>query len=666
MWKLLMLAAILANTHFANSETCGANATYVDCPAAQCRPKTCAAVGFPIACPALAEDGNCPGEPGCICDVGYVKNDKGVCILATKCPSCGGDKNARSGCGVNCNKHCSDIGQGPKACILICYSNSCDCKDGFYLNSKGKCVKPDQCDTQPKCPENEEFSNCTNGGCDARNCSQLGNPVPCVKLDPDACKKGCVCANGYLRTDNGSCILKSQCPSCGGDKNAQAGCGINCNKHCSDIGQEPKACIKLCRVNACDCKDGYYLNDDGKCVKPEKCTQTTPPTNSTNCSTGYCKDDDPQDCLTTGNIDFTLDFLHQAIKINSGKSIVMSPFSVLFPLAQLALATDCGESFNQLMSALNLNNKDQIRKIFPALLSLVQAQQQVILDLEAKTYVSNNAVLTNTFEDDSVDVFGSKAETLDFSDTQNAADTINDWVDEVTNGLIQDLVSPNMFSKYTRIVLINAIYFLGNWETQFNPNLTHTQDFYITKDDTVPVEIMFRKGSYKYANSSSLDAEILEIPYKGGNFSYVLFLPNEIDGYATVAEKIKDTDVLNAELNSLSYETCQLYLPRHNITTTLDLTDILEKLNITDIFDSSKSGLTGILDSTENLSVTSAIQKANIRVNEVGTEAAAANAFVVGTTSVILNQIVVKADHPFLFLLMMNKNPLFCGIYAGN
>nr|WDD44670.1 zonadhesin 2 [Ephestia kuehniella] len=940
MWKLLLLAAILANTHFVASglsssqsssssssssssqsssfsEKCAANETYVDCPAAQCRPMTCSQVGFPVACPALAED-DCPGNPGCICDAGYVWNDKGVCIPATECPSCGGDKNARFGCGVNCNKHCSDIGVEPKACILICYTNRCDCKDGFYLNSKGKCVKPDQCDTKPTCPKHEVFSNCTNGDCEAQNCSQLGYPVPCVKINPDECQKGCVCDEGYLRAENGTCIPKSQCPSCGGDENAQAGCGVNCNRHCSDIGEEPKACIEICYENACDCKDGFYLNSDGKCVKPDQCnkrpscpknevfsnctnggcdarncsqlgypvpcvkldpasckkgcvcaegylrdakgtcilkskcptcggdpnaqsgcgvncgkhcstkprpclkickvnacdckdgfvfddninkcvkrkdctptcevnevysnctnggaacsvrncsqlgfpiafscpkidpatckkgclcangylradngtciprnecpscggdpnaksgcgvhcgntcatyrskpvacplicqlngcdckpnyvydsntkkcvlpkdcTQTPPATNTTDVSTGYCTEDDTQDCLTSGNIDFTLDFLHQVIKVNSGKSIVMSPFSVLFPLAELALATNPGESFLQLMSALHLNTKDQIRNVFPALISLVQAQKEVVLDLAAKTYVSDNAQLNKTFEDDSVQVFDSKAETLDFTDTKKAADTINNWVDEITKGLIQDLVSPNMFSEYTRIVLVNAIYFLGNWETQFNPNYTSTQDFHITEDKTVPVQMMFRNGSFKYADSSSLGTKILEIPYKGGNFSYVLFLPDEIDGYTTVAEKIKDSDVLNEALDSLSYSTCELYLPRHNITTTIDLTDILAKLNITDIFDSEQSDLSGILDNNEKLSVTSAIHKANIGVNEIGTEAAAATGLV-GTATAIINQIVVRADHPFLFLLMLNRNPLFCGVYAGN
>ncbi|KAL0840527.1 hypothetical protein ABMA28_015746 [Loxostege sticticalis] len=63
----------------------------------------------------------------------------------------------------------------------------------------------------PTCKANEVYSDCVNGGCDARNCSQLGKPVPCVKIRPEACVKGCVCGDGYLRADNGTCIPVKEC-----------------------------------------------------------------------------------------------------------------------------------------------------------------------------------------------------------------------------------------------------------------------------------------------------------------------------------------------------------------------------------------------------------------------------------------------------------------------
>lgn len=65
----------------------------------------------------------------------------------------------------------------------------------------------------PPCGENEEFSLCMNGGCGPRLCSQLGQPIRCVKIDPAYCKKGCVCIDGYLRNKHGICVKKEQCDS---------------------------------------------------------------------------------------------------------------------------------------------------------------------------------------------------------------------------------------------------------------------------------------------------------------------------------------------------------------------------------------------------------------------------------------------------------------------
>lgn len=61
------------------------------------------------------------------------------------------------------------------------------------------------------CGDNEVFSECINGGCGPKNCSQLGKDVPCVKLDPKSCIKGCLCKERYLRDKNGVCVPESEC-----------------------------------------------------------------------------------------------------------------------------------------------------------------------------------------------------------------------------------------------------------------------------------------------------------------------------------------------------------------------------------------------------------------------------------------------------------------------
>ncbi|CAH1644195.1 unnamed protein product [Spodoptera littoralis] len=317
---------------------CPKHERFVDCPPAVCAPQNCTQLGFPIECPDYSDSG-CPVPPGCICEHDYVRNSKGKCVHKSKCPSCGGDPNAQAGCGVNCGKLCPNQYPKPIPCPKICYPNACACKEGFvYDNNTKQCVDPEDC--TPPCGDNEEFSSCINGGCGPRNCSQLGQPIRCVKINPDYCKKGCVCKDGFLRAKNGTCVPKDQCdnlkcgenempvdcppavcapqkcselgfpvacpdfvdgqcpvppgcickenyvrndegkcipkedcPSCGGDPNAVSGCGVNCGKICPNHNRTDMACSDICEYNGCDCRKGYvYDQYQEKCVKRKNCT----------------------------------------------------------------------------------------------------------------------------------------------------------------------------------------------------------------------------------------------------------------------------------------------------------------------------------------------------------------------------------------------------------
>ncbi|NXS03654.1 SPB6 protein, partial [Oxylabes madagascariensis] len=58
---------------------------------------------------------------------------------------------------------------------------------------------------------------------------------------------------------------------------------------------------------------------------------------------------------------------------------------------------------------------------------------------------------------------------------------INGWVEERTEGKIQNLLAEGILNSLTRLVLVNAIYFKGNWEEQFNKERTRERPFQISK-----------------------------------------------------------------------------------------------------------------------------------------------------------------------------------------
>jgi len=250
---------------------------------------------------------------------------------------------------------------------------------------------------------------------------------------------------------------------------------------------------------------------------------------------------------------------------------------------------------------------------------------------------------------------------------------MNKWVEETTQGRIQDLIPEGYVDYSTKASIVNAAYFKGQWQSQFKPKDTKFGNFYITRDQIRMVKFMVQKGSFNYYVSEELQAHVLEMPYEGDHVSMVVILPPWKDDSLQETVKRMTPETLQGVMGEIQtgfykVEKLDVLLPKFSISGDLELLQPLSSLGINSLF-GGRSNLTGFMDqygdSEDSISLDSAKHKSFIEVNEEGSEAAAATALLGFRSARPLFHSEFKADHPFLFLIYDKQvdTILFFGVY---
>jgi serpin B len=227
---------------------------------------------------------------------------------------------------------------------------------------------------------------------------------------------------------------------------------------------------------------------------------------------------------------------------------------------------------------------------------------------------------------------------------------INAWVEDKTRDRIENLIPPGGVDPVTTLVLVNAVYFKGQWESKFSEDATTDATFHgESGDETVPM--MFRKGDYRYLDAEF--AQVLEMPYAGGDVSMVVVLPKtETPINLRTLEGELTTATLSEWHHAMSEKEIKVYFPRFEMTWgTADISGDLEALGMKTAF-SSRADFSGMSD-LGDLFIGPVFHKAFVAVNEEGTEAAAATAVVMKRLAIEFTP-EFRADHPFMFVIRDN------------
>jgi len=250
--------------------------------------------------------------------------------------------------------------------------------------------------------------------------------------------------------------------------------------------------------------------------------------------------------------------------------------------------------------------------------------------------------------------YGAPLEATDFKNAfEPARGRINGWVEEQTEKRIKDLLPVGALDNQTRLVLVNAIYFLADWADQFEKNATRDEPFNVSAAAPKKTPTMHRTGQMRLAQADGV--KVLELPYKGGDTAMMVVLPDRADGLAAVEQSLSAAK-LEAWTRALAPENVALSLPRFEVSPpTLEMGAKLVELGMPNAFDRDKADFTGIAnpsDPRDRLKIDKVFHKAFVKVDEKGTEAAAATAVVMarggGPPPKALE---FRADHPFLFFI---------------
>ncbi len=258
--------------------------------------------------------------------------------------------------------------------------------------------------------------------------------------------------------------------------------------------------------------------------------------------------------------------------------------------------------------------------------------------------------------------YGGKAANLDFiKETEKSRQTINTFIEEQTNKKIKDLIPAGALDANTRLVLTNAIYFKGTWEWEFDKGDTKEEDFKITPNNVVKTHLMQmnpEKARFNYVDIG--EAQLLELPYKGNDISMLIILPSENLASIEPSLSIEKLNGWKSQMQETSLDT--IYLPKFEFDTKYLMTDTLKALGMSTAFNPDLADFSGMSEE-ERLYISSVIHQAYVKVDEQGTEAAAATAVGVGMTTVAPPKKIFRADHPFIFIIQQKEtgNILFIG-----
>jgi serpin B len=380
--------------------------------------------------------------------------------------------------------------------------------------------------------------------------------------------------------------------------------------------------------------------------------------------------------LAKANNAFAVNFYKQLFpKEALTANIFYSPYSVSSAFSLLFAGTT-GESEKDIAKTFgwdkNTTAHATTQQQLTESISAEKSETNVTFRVANRLFLKKGNEILPDFQSVMKNQYKSGLEEMDFSKSEAAAQHINTWVESQTNNKIKNLVPASVLNAGTTMVLVNTVYFLGDFMMAFDAKNTQKADFRLNAQEKKQTDFMnghYGKTEAKHFRyKKNEDYEALEMPYKGGKMAMLVVLPSEKVGLSGLINKL-NPKMLNEFSENLEtgFTKAIISLPKWKHEFSAGLNQPLTALGLGSIFKSlnfSKAFKKG------SFVVSAVLHKAFIEVSEKGTEAAAATTYGLVTKKVIIDTrphaFEFKADRPFLYFIMdkTNGTVLFMGQYV--
>ncbi|XP_058412608.1 serpin B6-like [Diceros bicornis minor] len=234
-------------------------------------------------------------------------------------------------------------------------------------------------------------------------------------------------------------------------------------------------------------------------------------------------------------------------------------------------------------------------------------------------------------------VYEAKMKELGFVNAaEKSTKRINAWVANKTKGeniiKITEVLSPDSVESLPMLILVNAIYFKGKWNSQFKKELTMEIPFKIRKNEKKPVQMMFNIYTFKTTYIGEIFTQILVLPDVGKELNMIIVLPDENTNLEMVEKELSYEKFIEWTRPGKMYEDeLEVFLPRFKLEESYDMEDVLCSLGMTNAFEEERADFLG-MSSKKGLYLSRIIHKSFVEVSEEGTEAAAVTAIIMVPT----------------------------------